>query len=206
MKYGPLETERFTIFSHEIQRHSRLGGMSRTVFQAWFHSEDVPKPICIVTINECLMDYVEWIHVDESYRRQGVATEVLRAIESIIPGITLDGATDEGEAFCEAYNKKFPAPEAEKTAPIGSLYFETDFDFSVELNGVMYSDCEFTIRINSIEDIKRLQCHSGFGSRAKSKFDDHIADVLNKIIENPKEIYDALGGNRGVIWYPQPVQ
>ena len=49
--------------------------MCRTVFQAWFHSEDVAKPVCIVTINESFADFVEWVHVDEQYRRQGIATD-----------------------------------------------------------------------------------------------------------------------------------
>lgn len=109
MKYEPIRTERFTIFSHEIKRDESLGGMCRTVFQAWFHSEDVPKPICIVTINEGFADFVEWVHVDEQFRRQGIATEVMRAIEGIIPGITMSGATDEGDAFCEAYERKYPS-------------------------------------------------------------------------------------------------
>ena len=109
MKYTPIRTERFTIFSHEIQRDEKVGGMCRTVFQAWFHSADVPKPVCIVTINESFMDYVEWIHVDEQYRRQGIATEVMHAIESYIPGITLDGATKAGEAWCDHYERLYPS-------------------------------------------------------------------------------------------------
>lgn len=102
----PLRTERFNIHRHEITRDEKLGGMSRTVFHAWHHTEDVAKPVCIVTINEGFLNYVEWIHVDEQYRREGIATEVLRAIETDIGGVLLDGATDEGEAFCEAYERK----------------------------------------------------------------------------------------------------
>ena len=106
----PLRTKRFNIHRHEITRDEKLGGMSRTVFHAWYHSEDVAKPVCIVTINECFSNYVEWVHVDEQYRRRGIATEVLRAIENDIGGIMIDGATDEGEAFCDAYELKFPSP------------------------------------------------------------------------------------------------
>lgn len=103
--HGPIRTERFTIFSHEIPRDEKLGGVPRTVFQAWFHSEDIPKPVCIVTVNESFMDFVEWVHVDEQYRRQGIATEVVRAIECVIPGIVLDGATDAGDAWCDYYDR-----------------------------------------------------------------------------------------------------
>ena len=53
--YPVLRTERFNIHRHEIKRDDRVGGICRTVFQAWFHSEDVPKPVCVVTINESFM-------------------------------------------------------------------------------------------------------------------------------------------------------
>ena len=91
-------------------RDDKVGGMPRTVFHAGFHSEDVAKPVCIVTINECFSNYVEWVHVDEQYRRKGIATEVLRAIENDIGGIMMEGATDVGEAFCDTYELKFPSP------------------------------------------------------------------------------------------------
>lgn len=118
MKYELIQTGRFAIFSHEI----KCGIMCRTVFQAWFHSEDVPKPVCIVTINEGFADFVEWVHVDEQFRRQGIATEVMRGIEDIIPGITISGATDEGDAFCEAYERKYPS------CPFGVEKTESDGD------------------------------------------------------------------------------
>lgn len=104
-RYPIIRTARFNIHSHEIKRDEAMGGMFRTVFQAWFHSADVPRPICIVTINESFQDFVEWVHVEESFRRQGVATEVMTAIEDLIPGIILDGATEAGEAFCDSYHR-----------------------------------------------------------------------------------------------------
>lgn len=118
-KHAPIRTKRFTIFSHEIKRDDALGGLSRTVFQAWFHSLDVAKPVCFVTVNEGFCDFVEWIHVDEQYRRQGIATEVVNAIENIIPGITFEGATDAGHAWCEHYERKYPSCPfgVEPTAP-----------------------------------------------------------------------------------------
>ncbi len=105
---SPIRTKRFTIHRHEIKRDDSVGGMPRTVFQAWHHSEDIPKPVCVVTINQCFSNFVEWVHVDEGHRRQGVATEVLRAIEQGIGEATIDGATDAGKAFCEAYESKYP--------------------------------------------------------------------------------------------------
>lgn len=113
MKYDPITTERFIIYSHEIPEIEGVR-LPRTVFQAWFHSMDVVKPVCIVTVNESMFDYVEWCHVEEQYRRQGIATEVVRAINSVVPGLSFEGATDEGEAFVDAYFKRFPELCADK--------------------------------------------------------------------------------------------
>jgi hypothetical protein len=50
--------------------------------------------------------FVEWIHVDDLYRRLGVATEVFRAIEEAIGKVPATAATDEGEAFLDSYYRK----------------------------------------------------------------------------------------------------
>ena len=106
-----LSTERFDIHGSAITRSENLGGHERHVYQAWHHTEDVARPVCIVTIWESFGNYVEWIHVEEQFRREGIATEVLRAIEETIGGnVSFEGATVEGIAFCDHYESKFPAP------------------------------------------------------------------------------------------------
>lgn len=105
-----FKTERFIVYRHEVKRPEKLGGMHRTVFHAWFHSEDIPRPVCVVTVNESFGDFVEWLEVDSKFRRKGIATEVLRAIEEKIGCLTLSGATKAGDAFCEAYEAKYPSP------------------------------------------------------------------------------------------------
>lgn len=105
----PLRTERFYIHRIEVSRDEAVG-FPRTMFHAWFHSQDVPKPVCVITINEGWSNYVEWVHVDELWRRRGIATEVMRAIEQDIGGLTYEGVSDAGEAFCEAYEAKYPSP------------------------------------------------------------------------------------------------
>lgn len=110
---APLRTARFDIHRHEITRDNKVGGMPRTVFHAWHHSEDVPKPVCIVTVFECFSNYVEWVHVDEHHRRQGIATEVLQAIENEFGALTMEGTTPSGTAFCEAYEAKREPQEDE---------------------------------------------------------------------------------------------
>jgi GNAT superfamily N-acetyltransferase len=102
-EFPVIRTVRFIIHRHEIMRDDALGGMPRTVFQAWHHSEDIPRPVCVVTINECFMNHCEWLYVDEHHRRKGIATEVMRAIEADIGECDLTAVTDEGEAFCNRY-------------------------------------------------------------------------------------------------------
>ena len=47
--------------------------------------------------------YVEWVHVCETMRREGIATEVLRGLEQHIGELMMDGATDAGDAFCDHF-------------------------------------------------------------------------------------------------------
>ncbi len=78
------------------------------MYHAWFHSEDVAKPACVVTISDVPAlgyRFVEWISTDEQHRRKGIATEVLKAIEASIGELCVDGATDEGDAFCDAWHR-----------------------------------------------------------------------------------------------------
>lgn len=97
-------TRRFDVYKHEVTRNKDLWMWPRSVYQAWFRSCDVPRPVCVVTINQFCMNYVEWIYVEDDYRRQGIATEIMKAIESEIGECTLSGATEEGEAFVDSYS------------------------------------------------------------------------------------------------------
>lgn len=106
-----IRTERFLIHKVEVMRPEELGGLPRSMFTAWTHSDDIPRPLCLVVVNQCFANYVEWIHVDEENRRTGIATEVLRAIELEIGGVTMDGATEAGTAFVDAYERLFPFNE-----------------------------------------------------------------------------------------------
>lgn len=117
--YSPfLKTARFDIFHHRVVRNPELG-VPRDMYTAWFHSEDVPKPVCVVTIytyellepkeNSQFSRFVEWVEVTSDHRREGIATEVLTALEAAIGQLNLSGATDEGEAFCAVWEKKHAA-------------------------------------------------------------------------------------------------
>jgi hypothetical protein len=106
--YKPvIKTKRFDIFHQRIVRNPKLG-LPRDVYSAWFHSDDVPRPICVVTIwKECpyLRNYVEWVEVTEDWRLEGVATEVLRALRCKLGKLSMDGGTKAGDAFVAAKDK-----------------------------------------------------------------------------------------------------
>lgn len=86
-----IRTERFDIFHHVVERNPSLG-VPKDVYEAWFHSEDVPRSVCEVTIwkSKSFGNYVEWCHVCEQYRRQGIATEVMRAIENHVGELAIN--------------------------------------------------------------------------------------------------------------------
>lgn len=98
-RYDPrIQTERFDVWRHSIVRKP---GRPREVYQAWFRDEDVPKPVCVVTVDGG-RGYLEWVHVDEQYRRRGIATEVLRAVDDDIGIETADGVTEAGVRLVES--------------------------------------------------------------------------------------------------------
>lgn len=79
------------------------------MFHAWMLSEDVPRPVVVVTVWEQFDNYVEWIYVEDQFRRKGFATEVLREIERQIGPLTIEGVTPEGKELERSYYKAVPA-------------------------------------------------------------------------------------------------
>lgn len=104
--YQPfIKTKRFDIFHHRVVRNPDVG-LPKEMFTAWFHSEDVPRPVCEVILwPNPYGIYVEWVHVCEEHRRKGIATEVVRALEQRLGALDMSGATDAGEGFVAAYKK-----------------------------------------------------------------------------------------------------
>lgn len=115
--YQPfLQTQRFDIFHHRVVRNPKLG-YPKEVFTAWFRDEDVPRSVCEVTLFPNPFGlYVEWVHVCEEYRRQGIATEVMRALENKFGALDMSGATDAGEAFVDAYRENKSQVKTKKRA------------------------------------------------------------------------------------------
>lgn len=104
-EYAPFcKTKRFDIFHHRVVRNPELG-LPRDVYTAWHHSEDLPRPMCVVTVYPDYSNYVEWIEVADDYRREGIATEVCKALREKLGDLTLDGGTEIGEKFVAAKEK-----------------------------------------------------------------------------------------------------
>ena len=87
--YDPVfQTPRFDVFLTMVVRNPGLG-FGRDVYMAWFRDEDVPRSVCEVTL---FGNFVEWLHVCEQHRRQGIATEVMgasfRKNKSVIPHLS----------------------------------------------------------------------------------------------------------------------
>lgn len=102
-------TERFDIFRVRVVRDV-FTGLPRDVYMAWHHSEDVPKPVCTVTLNGHIpyggqQFEVDWIHVDECCRREGIATEVMLFLISHLPNVTYQGVSEEGDALCDKLDR-----------------------------------------------------------------------------------------------------
>lgn len=115
--YQPfLQTERFDIFHHRVVRNPKVG-LPKEMFTAWYRDDDIPRPVCEVILwPNPYGVYVEWVHVCQEHRRQGIATEVLAALENKLgPFDGLSGATDAGEKFVEAYENRLQKASKKKT-------------------------------------------------------------------------------------------
>ena len=107
--YQPfITTPRFDIFHHRNVRNPKMGH-PKEMFTAWYRDEDVPRPVCeVILYPNPYGIYVEWVHVCEEYRRHGIATEVVAALEEKFGTLDMGGATDAGEAFVDSYREAYP--------------------------------------------------------------------------------------------------
>lgn len=105
-EYAPFcKTARFDIFHHRVVRNPDLG-VPRDMYTAWHHSDDMPRPMCVVTVYPDYNNWVEWIEVADDYRREGIATEVCEALSKNLGGLNMSGATAVGEEFVAAWEKR----------------------------------------------------------------------------------------------------
>lgn len=106
--YKPeFQTERFDVFRHRVTRNPELVA-PRDVYEAWFRDDDIPRSVCEITVwpSTSFGNFIEWVHVCEKHRRNGIATEVMKALEKHLGQLDFEGVTPAGIAFCEAYEKE----------------------------------------------------------------------------------------------------
>jgi len=84
---------------------------------------------------------------------------------------------------------------------IGKLSVETDWDFGIVINGKHFSDLSFSVDVDSIDQLENIRYLGPFGNppRPNDKLWE-IKDGISRILANPKESFNHLGGNRGVKW------
>lgn len=99
-----FKTERFAVSHVHCERNDDFGFAGRDVYIAFHRDEDLPRPVCVVTLFDATaVNWVEWVEVPTDERRKGIATEVLRGLEQHVGSLELSGVTDEGEAFVNAF-------------------------------------------------------------------------------------------------------
>lgn len=84
----------------------------------------------------------------------------------------------------------------------GKLIFETDWDFSIEYKGEIYTSYDFEIYIESAQDFDKINFLGPWGSGPASGKFSEVEEMLQKIRANLEEPKCFLGGNRGVEWIP----
>lgn len=110
------------------------------------------------------------------------------------------GNDDGCDSFTELTNFYIADTQA-RLGTLGTLNVETDWDFALQLNDEIYSDHEFSIQIDSVDQLDSIQIMGPFGSPSGGKTWE-IIEALKAIKANPAQFFSNQGGNRGAMWYP----
>ena len=82
------------------------------------------------------------------------------------------------------------------------LAVRTDYDFGIRFRGDVYCGDTITLTLNSVEELEDIELLGPFGSDSSPTKTWEWHDAIDKIKENPEEILNDYGGNRGVSWHP----
>lgn len=108
MQAPTFQTERLNVFALWI-RVSEICPASRMFYVGFLKDEDYPCHIVTATVMlpTEMPCYLDWIETGEQHRRRGYARELVTGIErSIGLTLTMDGATEAGEAFVSNYESR----------------------------------------------------------------------------------------------------
>lgn len=91
--------------------------VERLFFVGFMKDEDQPAHVVTATVMPEFIEgsaYLDWIETHPLFRRQGLATEMFVGIYAFIGRpIATDGATLEGEHFCDSIERLLESPNAE---------------------------------------------------------------------------------------------
>jgi len=81
------------------------------------------------------------------------------------------------------------------------MLVQTDWDFSVRFKGKLYSDYNFFLFFDSLEELDQIEILGPYGApRNINTKCSELVEAIKKIKQNPHESFDTTGGNRGVYY------
>ena len=98
-------TERLQVFEALCQRDGD-DCFDKMVYLAFWHNLDEAAVVCTATVNHDTLigDYLEWIETKEDERRQGVAFELIAAINKHRgKELLIDGVSEAGKGLEQKY-------------------------------------------------------------------------------------------------------
>ena len=99
-----MQTKNLTVHSFDYAHLGDTECGMRRMYVATFTDIDWPGPVVTACVWLESFDgpYLDWIETTEGNRLKGYAAELLTLLDSIHPGLVVDGVTPAGEAFLDS--------------------------------------------------------------------------------------------------------
>lgn len=81
-----------------------------------------------------------------------------------------------------------------------TLNVETDWDFTLEFKGELYSDNEITLLLSDVSELDQIKLQGPFGAPHEPEKRWEWDEAMEAIKANPEKGFSNQGGNRGVSW------
>jgi GNAT superfamily N-acetyltransferase len=101
-----FETLRLRVFKATIVPNDC--SCEKEIFLGFLLGDERPAPVVTATLCPPLNGFdafLEWAETVSDYRRHGLATELLLAVDKQCYSFNYNGATEDGDAFCEHLEK-----------------------------------------------------------------------------------------------------